>query len=839
MKHHILSRLFLVILASLFCAQAFAAGKVYYENDFEKDMGEFRKWVIARRLDPTIHEFGLSDDFARSGKKSLKLSVTYKGGGYVYYKLPLSIRLEAGKTYYVSAWMHVKDYPKGKGVHRLQVGMGVNRVIHYGRNFEKDISGCRLFHYFNKPTKKWEYVQSKEVRQQVETACAVSGQPTDKIFLDNVYIGIQGGNNNSKVTVYIDDLKITSEPLRDDSIPVTHKSYPIHKKVFPYGHYSRLEGWERRFLNSKVPPFAASWGRIFDWKSCYANGFFSGVQIMADSDAQKLKNHKTEITIARDNNLYVLPNAYLSRYYKPKLTEKECEAAIRRIIPQYKDYDNILGWSLIDEPAVSRASIEEYLWAKKIFDEVDSKRPATTGAANFGGYMELYKAISVFDRYPLRENKDHYNPWQIADLTRMTARMANGPVYPILQSFGDSKQFQSNGEYVRPTVAEMRLMTFGALANGAHGIMYFNWSSRPYWTRVSNPAMTDPFGKSDGLLDEFRSMGKRLSAIGPLLVTTKLDEKPKVKVKCGKIQAAWEVMRDVIQVGIRQDENKPRTYLIPYSNDPKKDAKATLTVPAAMAKGKHLYDLEALHVLPGKRMADGLAVELSFKPGDGKFLLLATDVEFAAVKKEVLTHRFAAERETLKYRLYLAEISGLAKEDIVASFKRAANLADLRKINARLEALMKAPDFAAVKASLDNAQEHLSRLNRIIVENITPRESLLPKHIASRFTVREFSPKDPAVDAYLDRCLLYADWYFAMRNMYLMGKYKIIAANAKELDALTSALTAQAEKCFVKTKKVEKPILDAKKVVAITAAVAEYKDSYRGVYPNTKHLDAK
>jgi hypothetical protein len=833
MRHALPVRPILMGLAMTFGAQALASGEVYYENDFEKELG-FRKWAIARNLDYTVHEFGLSEEMAHSGKKSVKLSVSYKGGGYTYFRLPLSIRFQPDKTYYVSAWMYVKDYPAKEGT-RVQAGLGVNTVLHYGRNFEKDISGCRLFHYFTKPTREWTHTQSRERRQQALMRAVASGQPTEKMFLDNVYIGIQGGNDGSKVTVYVDDLKVTSEPIRDDSIPVTFKAYPIHKQVFPYGHYSKLQSWGRRFLGTDVPPYASSWRIIHDWKSCYANAYFSGVQVFADSDDETIERLKTEVTIAQNNNLYTLPNTYFTRYYKPKLSKETCEKAIRRIIPQFAEFDNILGWSVIDEPQVSRSSIQQYLWAKRIFEQVDPKRPATTGASNFGGHMEKYKAISVFDRYPLREKE--YNPWQIADVTRLTYRMANGPVYPIIQAFGDNETFQSNGEYRRPTASEMRLMTWGALANGAKGIIYFNWCSRPCWTRVSNPAMTDPFGKGDELLGEFRSFGKRISAVGPLLLSTELDEKAEVKVACAKIEAAWEVMRDVVQVGVCPDKERARIYLIPYSNDPKKDAAATLTVGKAMAQGKQIFDLETLKKLPAASGPGGLSVKLSFAPGDGKFLLLASGAEFGAVRKEVLRNRFRAEREVIKYDLYLAELSGLAKPDLIAAFRKAADLDGLEKVRARLNQVMKDAEFVKVRKALDGIQDDLSRMNRIIVENVTARESLLPKHVASRFLKREFSPADPAVNAYLDQCLLFGDWYFATKTMFLMGKYKTIAAPVAELEDLVRLLADQAGRSFVKTKKVEKLAFDAEQIAAMERAVAKYKAGYRGVYPNTKHLD--
>ncbi len=820
----------IALLLFTFAALCSFAGKntVYYSNDFEKDPG-FKRWAFGKNVILKVNYLGLSDEMAHSGKKSFKLSFSVDGGGHAYFKLPVNIRVESDKKYYVSAWMYVKEFPVNPS-DRRSIGIGTNRITFFGPNFSKDTSGCNTYQSFSKPTNKWVFTESNDIGEKTRLAAVTNGMPTEKLVFDGVYLGLDGMNRGKNIVVYLDDLKIMSKPVTKKSFAVSFKKYPIVENTFPFGLYtSALSRGSQWF---KEPANTPAWRIIPNWKKHYVNTISGGVQLFADSSKEKINKFNTEIKTCEDNNIKTIPMTYFSPYYKP-LALDVCEKAIRTIIASHKDSNAVLAWKLIDEPAKTDSAIKQYLWAKKIYEEVDQKHPLTTGASNFGGRWEKYKTVSIFDRYPLRENQ--YNPWQIADVTRATYDMAHGPVWPILQAFGDINN-ESNGEYRMPTISEFRLMTYGALANGAKGILYYAWSARPTWTRMSSAGIVDTFEKGrGGLWKEMQRIGYQLTAIGPLLLTTDLIRKPRLKIEAGTVDTAWGMKRKVIAVGVRQDKKQKMTYLVIYSNDPKKNQTGNITLNSSMLRGKKLYNLYSLKEVPLKNNS----FTISLDPGDGKIYLLASPKKYSLAKQKIFKNRFNTRKEIIKYDVYLALLSKLVPESMVSEFNKADNMKKLDALKSKLKKAMAQDKFVKIKKKLSAVQNKLSAINALIEQKITSQESLEPKGIQSRFIKREFNPADPLVRAYMDATIELGSWYFCLQTMFHMGRYSDIGYDTARLDRLTTKLYEQLEQCFVKNKKVEKLELPIRDLSRMRDKFNRYQEEIKGKRPNPSQVGLK
>ncbi|MHC4874840.1 MAG: hypothetical protein ACYTFY_23605, partial [Planctomycetota bacterium] len=286
----------------------------YFENAEEKN--PLQKWVKNKRIEQKIYDISLSEEYAVSGKKSIKLDIELNGSGHSYFKIPVQIKIEEGKKYYASGYMRVEKMTPGD---RTDVGLGVGLQCFWGGDDKrklqcfwggddkrKDATTAEVFDSVKKPTKDWKFIKSREIGENFWEKTYVTGKRTDNLNIINFFVSILGQHKNHRITLYLDDLKISSKST-DTKVKVEKKDYPVVWKVFPFGLYGNFGGV--RLL--KEAPMEAAWRTMPVWKKNYINAAAGGTQIFADSEEGRLDKFYKELEIAEANNIYTSPMTYL------------------------------------------------------------------------------------------------------------------------------------------------------------------------------------------------------------------------------------------------------------------------------------------------------------------------------------------------------------------------------------------------------------------------------------------------------------------------------------------------------------------------------------------------
>lgn len=761
---------------------------------------ELEFWTKAAGMEMKINSLGAA------GTNAIKLDVTLTGSHYCYFKIPVNQRVETGRSYYASGRLYVEQFPTGG---RNLIGLGSNRIMWYGVNRKKNTSGSYLFDSVPGPTNAWIAMESPELGRETRAAAASSGLPTDTLDIESIFLAIHGEFQGDRIVVTLSDIALKPVAAKPERT-VTVGKCPILDNVFPFGMYDAVGGFRDADAAGAFREWFPShlWRTIPDYRRHHINAIIGGVpELYPDSSAKNWDQLGVVLDIYGANRIGCLPTAYLSRYYRSDLSRETCEATIRRQIPRFRDKKGLLGWYIIDEPESSDNALADYLWAQKLINEEDPTHPVTTGGNMVNYPFDRHRPVVIFDRYPLREQSR--SPWSIASITRLIYREASGPVWYIAPAFHNI-----TGEYPRPTRAEFRLMCYGALANGAKGLFFYEYRQRPTWLRMASTGLVDVFEVGSELWDEVGKMGGHLSAIGPLLLDTDLVEDFPVKVQAEEITIEWDEKIPAISVGVLKSRRAERRFLVVYNNDIAAAQKARITL---AKEGKPvLFDLFALE--PVKY--DG-TFAVDFPPGEGRIYLLAGKDETANCKAQILSARFAQEKEMVQYDFYFAQLSGLVPSDFA---DKAKTPKQLRAAKDKLAAALRAePAYGKMRDRLDAVQHRLSELNLLYEARITSLESTVPS--PSRYPKRAYDPKDPAVRAYLDRLQDVGACYFALRNLYIKGAYREMNDLVAALETVTEILDGNARASFETEDGIRTPPVADKPLAELNRSIAALQQS--------------
>ena len=798
---------FVSLVTSACCCTA--AGP-YFESGAEEG-STILFWTKAKGMEVKIHSLGISQDRVHTGRYAMKLDVTLTGEHYAYFKVPVNQRIEAGRSYYASGRIFVEQLPARD---RTLIGLGATPVTWYGPGRTRSTTGGSLFDSTTNSTDEWIHMESPDLGRVVPASSASMGLPTDTIDIDNIFLGIQGRFEGDRVVVYLDDVAlrpVTEKPER----PVEVGEFPVLEGIFPFGMYGMGGGFRDADASGTFDDWFPDplWRTLPDFKRHYINTVIGGArQIYPDSPEHYWDELETVLDILGAHGIGCLPITYFSRYYRADLDREAVEEAIRKRVPRYVDKEALLGWYIIDEPAATEAALEDYLWAAGVINEVDPDHPVTTGGNKYNIFFDRHRPVVIFDRYPLRENSR--SPWSIADITRLIYREAPGPVWYIAPAFHNI-----NGEYPRPTPAEFRLMCYAAVANGAKGLLFFNYRHRPGWFRSAGSGLVDVFESNTELWDETGRLGFHLSAVGPLLLDTELAEDHPVQIVTDEIEIEWEERIAAVSVGVLKDQEANRIFLVVYNNDIEQPRQARITVAADGGKDAILFDLYDLAPVD----YDGtFAVERA--PGDGRIYLLAGEKEVMACKEQILKSRFDHEKETAAYDLYFAGLAGLAPGGLEERLRDAGSAEQVREVRKALdEALAEDPVYAATRHRLDAIQQRLSAVNRLYEDKITSLESTAKS--PSRYVERDHDPTVPGIRAYLDRLRDVGACYFALRNLYLMGAYRELDEAVTALETVSRTLADNARASFEAGEGIREPAVPAESLDALQGKIVVLKEN--------------
>lgn len=154
--------------------------------------------------------------------------------------------------------------------------------------------------------------------------------------------------------------------------------------------------------------------------------------------------------------------------------------AARSAVKELDGHPALWAWYVVDEPDLNLVPPGDVVHANKVIRQAGATKP--TALVIYQGYEALHYAnltdFMMVDRYPI--------PWlplanfgQHVEMTRL-ALGPDKPLLAVIQAFdwNSSRELLRGETNLRPpTYAEMRCMTYEALARGANGLFYFRFQA--------------------------------------------------------------------------------------------------------------------------------------------------------------------------------------------------------------------------------------------------------------------------------------------------------------------------------------------------------------------------
>jgi hypothetical protein len=368
----------------------------------------------------------------------------------------------------------------------------------------------------------------------------------------------------------------------------------------------------------------------------------------------------------------------------------------REVTSAFPDDDVVVSWYVYDEP--SAANLLSIAMITRALRETDPlQRPEmvvfnnTAAAESYVAYLSL----CFWDNYPVLEGSR--DPWAIRALARDYRRVLPGrPMWVTLPAF-ETIPPAPQGSYLRPSDAEMRLMSYLALAEGAKGLVWFvDWMNEGnlvgFLDRVGQPR--------GGMAATLEDLSRRLVPLGKLLLATDPLDTATAEVKQLDAPAAGKG----VAVSILQHRRLPISYLVAVNEDLDHFRSAQATLPAAvLGAGCGVYDLQALD---GDNLLQGNVFNVGpLAGGDGRIYLVAKAREFRRQKAAIQCETALEDLRVLTPDLSIArrwQVDLGETDAAIARCRRAAEAGDGEKALALSQ---------QVAALLDRAMDSHSRLN--------------------------------------------------------------------------------------------------------------------------------
>ena len=412
---------------------------------------------------------------------------------------------------------------------------------------------------------------------------------------------------------------------------------------------------------------------------------------------------KPLIQSARDNGLrragdmrYLLGTRDAAEGYKQILP------IARQITQQvHADDDIVVAWTLADEPGVEK--LLELACCLRALTETDPhKRP---GLVVFNTPHKLaayvpYLPINYWDSYPVHGG--NRAPWYIRKVARDYRKLLpDVPMWPILQAFETMPP--NDGSYTRPSDAEMRLMTYLSIAEGAKGIVWFHG-----YGAVRDVHLLHRTGYPHGnMLRTVSTLGKQLIPLGRQFIGTDPDDDVAVQVTQTTEPGDAEHLLAVSPLKYRDGSG---WLLVAVNEDIDRVRAGDAVLPEAMLTGgRGVYDL---YRLDGRDLVD--ASTFGVEPlagGDARIYAVCDEAAFRSIRAQIQCDDAVETVRALMPDLAIARRWGLDVSPVDALMTACRSAA--QESNAE-QALAAAAEAAAALASLTDGDSALSMTRRAL-----------------------------------------------------------------------------------------------------------------------------
>jgi len=321
---------------------------------------------------------------------------------------------------------------------------------------------------------------------------------------------------------------------------------------------------------------------------------------------------------------------------------------------------------------------------------------------------------------PLRlsQNMGRFNMWGARGVLEWMdlCRACSGglPHWVTLQVFesGDGRQVR----WRQPTVSELRLQTFLAVAGGAKGVQYFRYGLLVDSYGNALPSLN---GEHTPLWDEIRRLGALLTPMGPLFVDADVSE----PVTSITLSRPTKAPGDGIETRRLRSKTRDVDYVIAWNDDTLLRHSAIINLALDFVHGRKVYDVGSLRAVETEAYAGAIACPVDLEPGDAAVLSVAAEADWSWQKNTVLKGRCHNEAGATSIDYELARKSGCALDkatrlqrdyqDLVTAGVYEGALARIRLCGkAVAEAMETKTAFHAAQQDLGSVKSTLAKLER-------------------------------------------------------------------------------------------------------------------------------
>ena len=350
---------------------------------------------------------------------------------------------------------------------------------------------------------------------------------------------------------------------------------------------------------------------------------------------------------------------YLDAGRDPKDGYTQLLPIAKRITQEVHPNDDVIvAWTLADEPGVDK--MLAMAGCIRALRETDPhKRP---GLVVFNAPQKMapyvpYLGLNYWDNYPVLGSGR--NPWNIRKLAREYRELLpDVPMWPVLAAF--ETRPPAGNAYVRPSDAEMRLMAYLAIAEGAKGIVWFHG----YGSGRDEHLLERTGHARGGMMATLSELGERLIPIGQQLLATDPVDDARVEVK----QSSEGDAEHVVTVSVLRHRSAKIHYLVAINEDvgQTREAKAVILGEAILADGQGVYDLYALDgvdLIKGEK-AFGIA---PLAGGDARIYAVCGEEDCQDIRSKILCARALEEVRSLMPDVAIARRWGIDLDEVEAN----------------------------------------------------------------------------------------------------------------------------------------------------------------------------
>jgi len=552
--------------------------------------------------------------------------------------------------------------------------------------------------YFSVKKDQWTNVvlplKNAIYKRHGKVGCENNGLVGDK--LSRIQIASRGDK------ILVDDFEIINassgdERLKEKEIPkdlavlgqtkTSFKNSPL-EKFFPYGVILNYSGGMAPTAKMMGQPMEAMFVRsLQDIRMHNMNLICPFCCTATDLPIQ--------LEVSKKMGLKVFPTSYLKPWTAEKLKAME----------KYKNDPAIVAWYWTDEPGPEL--INDFQKDATAWGKIGTKQPmamalcSRPSVATYAPYLD----ITCIDPYPVLWGT-HRPISDIDSWMKFTREYAKGRVWAIPQAFGN-KTFKAGGSAM-PSAAEIRALSWSAVAGGAAGLVYFIYDSHPYL----DPAYINEvekgreliFGLKDGIRkatnawDELGRLGETLPSIGQILLDVDIEPLKNINWQHSDTDGG-------VKGYLRADKAKNRNYLVFFSENTYSANDVLATFPK-YGKNIVLLNLETLCEVPLEGKAQ---YKFKLEAGDGVCFFLGEKDKAKQVIAELEKIRLDDWRAMTnvkleKYRPWLKNIEEY--QDQAKDIHTSKKMKDLYcQIDIELD---HNPRYKSTKELIDNSRELIS-----------------------------------------------------------------------------------------------------------------------------------